>query len=338
MKIGPLDTKEKVLVIAEIGNNHEGRYTLAEEMIGLAAEAGADVVKFQTIIPRRLVSAQQKERIKQLNKFQLSYNEFGKLAKVAKNQGVIFLSTPFDIDSALFLNDIVPAFKIASGDNDFYPLIKVIAKTGKPIIMSTGLMSFDEVKTSADFIRDIWKQNSIDQELVLLHCVSSYPTPIENANILTISKLEQIGDVVGYSDHTLGIDVAIASVAAGARIIEKHFTIDNNYSDFHDHRLSANPIDFKEMVKRIRIAEKMLGSGEKIPTDSELKAKKNIRRSVVAKHNLPAGHIIKLGDLDWVRPGEGLRPGQEKELIGKKLIKAIDGGSKIKQVYVEKNK
>ena len=329
MQIQKINTKEKVLIIAEVGNNHEGSYSLAEEMIGLAAEAGVDAVKFQTIIPERLVSVQQKERIKQLKKFQFSYDEFTKLSKVAKKEDIIFLSTPFDIDSALFLNDIVPAFKIASGDNDFFPLIEVIAETGKPIIMSTGLANIDEIKKSSSFIREIWKKKRIKQDLALLHCVSSYPTPPENANLLTIRELEQVADVVGYSDHTLGIKAAVLSIAVGARIIEKHFTIDNNYSDFHDHQLSANPADFKEMVEKIRIAEKMLGDGVKIPTDLELIAKPNIRRSIVANHNLSAGHKIKLEDLDWVRPGGGIRPGNEEKLIGRKLNFGVKAGEKI---------
>ena len=330
MIINSTNTNEKVLIIAEIGNNHEGNFTLAEEMIGLAAEAGSDAVKFQTIIPERLVSVQQTERIKQLKQFQLSYDQFSKLAEVAKNEGVIFLSTPFDIDSALFLNDIVPAFKIASGDNDFFPLMEVIAETGKPIIMSTGLMNLDEVKKSVLFIKNIWQENQIKQELALLHCVSSYPTPPENANLLTIRELEQVADVVGFSDHTIGIKAAVLSVAIGARIIEKHFTLDNKYSDFHDHQLSANPADFKEMVEKIRIAEKMLGDGVKIPTDLELIAKPNIRRSIVANHNLSAGHKIKLEDLDWVRPGGGIRPGNEEKLIGKKLNFGVKAGENIK--------
>jgi len=330
MKIGNIDTKEKVFIIAEIGNNHEGNYALAEEMIILAAEAGADAVKFQTIIPERLVSLQQEKRIHQLKKFQLSYNEFDKLAKVAKNQDVIFLSTPFDIDSALFLNKLIPAYKVSSGDNNFFPLIKVIAETGKPIIMSTGLANIDEVKKSVMFIKNIWDDKQIKRELALLHCVSCYPTSLENANLLAIRELENIADVVGYSDHTLGIEAALTAIAVGARIIEKHFTIANNYSDFHDHQLSANPSDFKEMVDRIRIVENMLGSGKKIPTGSELKAKQNIRRSIVAKHNLPAGHIIKLEDLDWVRQRSGLKQGNEEKVVGKKLQLSIKAGEKLK--------
>jgi N,N'-diacetyllegionaminate synthase len=338
MKINNVDTTEKVLIIAEIGNNHEGNYFLAEEMIGLAAEAGADVVKFQTIVPEKLVSVQQSDRIKQLKKFQLSYNEFGKLAKVAENQGIIFLSTPFDIDSALFLNDIVPTFKIASGDNDFLPLIKVIAKIGKPIIMSTGLANLAEVNKTVSFIRDIWDDNNIKQELALLHCVSSYPTLPEDANLLRIRQLEQVADVVGYSDHTMGIAAAVISIAVGARIIEKHFTIDNNYSNFHDHQLSANPTDFKKMVEKIREAEEMLGKGKIHATCEESENKEKIRRSIVAKYDLEIGHILSHDDLDWVRPGGGLRPGQEMELIGKKLITAVASGSIIKRKYLGKNK
>jgi len=319
MKISNFNLDQKILIIAEIGNNHEGSYALAEEMIGLAAASGAGAVKFQTIIPERLVSVHQTERIKQLKRFQLSYDEFEMLAEVAKKEEIIFLSTPFDIDSALFLNDLVPAFKIASGDNDFFPLIEVIANTGKPIIMSTGLMDFNEIKNSALFIRKIWKENRINQDLGLLHCLSSYPTPLESANLLAIRELRTVSDTVGYSDHTLGIEASVLSVAMGARIIEKHFTIDNNYSDFHDHQFSADPTDFKEMVDRINSVEKMLGEAIKTPNDSELKNKINIRRSIVAKHDLEAGHEISPNDISWVRPGIGMRPGEEKILFGKIL-------------------
>ena len=321
--------KRKTFVIAEIGVNHNGDLNRALEMIDAAAEARVDAVKFQTIIPEKLVSIQQKTRIKQLKKFQLSYDEFTKLSKVAKNEGTIFLSTPFDIDSALFLNELVPAYKIASGDNDFYPLIEVIAEIGKPIIMSTGLMNLDEIEKSVLFIKNIWQKNHNKEELALLHCVSSYPTPPENANLLAINELEQITDIVGYSDHTSGIEAAVLSIAFGARIIEKHFTIDNNYSDFHDHQLSSNPTEFNKMVVQIRIAEKMLGSGKKVSTHLELKSKQNIRRSIVANRNLSAGHKIILEDLDWVRPGGGVRPGNEEKLIGKKLNRAMKVGEMI---------
>ena len=332
MKIGEIDTKNKVMIIAEIGNNHEGSYTLAEEMIGLASESGADAVKFQTIIPEKLVSIKQTERINQLKRFKLSYEQFTKLSKFASKQGVIFLSTPFDIDSAVFLDNLVPVFKIASGDNDFYPLIQTIARTGKPIIMSTGLMNFEEIEKTALFIKNIWKVNNIEQELALLHCVSSYPTPREDANLSAINVLKQVADIVGYSDHTLGVEAAVLSVAFGARIIEKHFTIDNNFSDFHDHKLSLNPSNFKKMVCLVRNAEKMIGVGKKIPSRSEKESKQNIRRSIIANQNLSAGHKLKLENLGWVRPGLGVEPGKEKELIGKIIKQAVIAGE-----IIEKN-
>ena len=334
MQIQKFNTKEKVFIIAEIGNNHEGSYSLAEEMIGLAAESGADAVKFQTIIPEKLVSIQQTERILHLKKFQLSYDEYINLYKVAKNEGVIFLSTPFDIESALFLNEFVPAFKIASGDNDFYPLIQVIAETGKPIIMSTGLMNLDEIEKTVLLIKNIWQKNHCKEELALLHCVSSYPTPPENANLLAINELKNLSDIVGYSDHTSGIEAATLSVAFGARIIEKHFTIDNNYSDFHDHQLSSNPSEFKKMVSQIRATEKMLGNGKNFLTNLELKSKKTIRRSIVASQNLPVRHKILMEDLDWVRPSGGLKPGEEQRIIGKRLNQDLKKGEQILMKHI----
>ena len=337
MQIQKFNTKEKVFIIAEIGNNHEGSFSLAEEMVGMAAESGADAVKFQTIIPEKLVSIQQSERILQLQKFQLSYDEYMKLSKVASKEGVIFLSTPFDIRSAIFLNDLVPAFKIASGDNDFYPMLEVVAGTGKPIIMSTGLMQLHEIEKSVLLIKNIWQKNHNTEELALLHCVSSYPTPPENANLLAINELKKISDIVGYSDHTSGIEAAILSVALGARIIEKHFTIDNNYSDFHDHQLSSNPTEFKKLVNQVRATEKMLGNGKKSLSDLEFKAEKSIRRSIVAIQNLPVGHKILMEDLDWVRPGDGIRPGNEKNIIGKRLNQDIQKGERILMKHFSEN-
>ena len=320
MKIGNYDTDEKVLIIAEIGNNHEGSYALAEEMIGLAAEAEVDAVKFQTIVPERLVTSRQTERIARFKRFQLTYQEFEKLADVAANEKVLFLSTPFDIDSAQFLNDLVPAFKIASGDNNFFPLMEVIAQTGKPTILSTGFMDIADVKKSVDFIRNIWNKNNFDQELALLHCVSTYPTPPEQANLLAIKELQNIVQTVGYSDHTLGIEAAVLSVALGARIIEKHFTIDKNYSDFLDHKLSANPQEMKELVETVRAASEYLRSDSKILQEGEKKAIESTRRSIVAMNDLSAGTKISMDDLDWVRPGGGLSPGEEEKIVGKSLI------------------
>ena len=329
MKIGEYSTDESVLVIAEIGNNHEGCYSLAEEMIGLAAEAGAGAVKFQTIVPDKLVSVSQEDRIEQLKRFQLTYEEFEKLIKVAKSENIIFLSTPFDIESAWFLEPLVPAYKIGSGDNDFYPMIEVIARTGKPIIMSAGLMDLCGIRKTVDFITDIWNKSAIVQELAIMHCVTAYPTIPEEANLLAIRELHSLNVTVGYSDHTIGIEAAVLSVALGARIIGKHFTIDKNYSSFRDHQLSSDPKEFSQLVELVKNATKLLGQREKVVQKSEMLVVDKVRRSIVSRKNLDANTIITGDDISWVRPGSGLAPGNENMVLGKKLRKRVAAGELI---------
>jgi N,N'-diacetyllegionaminate synthase len=326
MKIGDHDTGEKVLVIAEIGNNHEGSYTLAEEMIGLAAAAGASAVKFQTIVPNRLVSSRQKHRIQQLEKFRLGYDEFSRLSRVAKHENVMFLSTPFDCESAYFLESLTPAYKIASGDNNFYPLIEVVAKTGKPILLSTGLSDFSQVSYTRDFIFEIWKKSNINGELALMHCVTAYPTPPNEANLLAIRTLKNLGMTVGYSDHVLGIEAAVLSVAVGARIVEKHFTLDKEYSEFRDHQLSADPEEFKLMVERIQSTEELIGSGKKALQGCEKGFVEVARRSIVAARNMEKGEMITWNDISWVRPGGGMIPGNESLLVGKRVLESVAKG------------
>lgn len=324
MKIGKFDLDKRVLIIAEVGNNHEGDFKLAVRLIREAARCGADAVKFQTIVPDRLVSIGQKDRIRQLEKFRLSYGEFEKLSGIAGREGLLFLSTPFDIESARFLRPLVPAFKIASGDNDFFPLIEFIARTGKPIILSTGLADLKQIEHTKRFIENIWRKNRVKQNLAVLHCVTSYPVEANEANLLAIQTLRKsLGVTTGYSDHTAGIDAAALSIALGARIIEKHFTIDKGYSDFRDHRMSADPKEFSELVRRVRQAAIMLGDGKKVPQAGEKNIRGFVRRSIAAKHDLAKGKVIGRGDLIWIRPGEGLRPGQEKAVIGKRLKVAL---------------
>ena len=329
MKIANYDTEKKVFIIAEIGNNHEGSYTLAEEMIGKAAEAGACAVKFQTIVPEKLVSISQKDRIEQLKRFQLTYDEFERLNKVAKHENILFLSTPFDIESVHFLNSIVPAFKIASGDNNFLPLIEVIAQTGKPIIMSAGLIDLLEVRKTIDFILNIWNENAIDQDIAILHCVTSYPTALEEANLSAIKELQSLNVTIGYSDHTIGTEAAVLSVALGARIVEKHFTIDKNYSDFRDHQLSADPNEFSQLVERVEIASKLLGQSRKTVQESEKLVMEKIRRSIVARKDLDENTVLTLDDISWVRPGGGLAPGNEEMVLGKRLKVKVAAGELI---------
>jgi len=335
MIIEQLDTDQNVLVIAEIGNNHEGSLALAERMICLAAEAGAGAVKFQTIVPDRLVSVSQTNRIEELKRFSLSYGDFEKLAKIAEREKIIFLSTPFDIESARFLEPLVPAFKIASSDNKFLPLIAEIAGTGKPIVLSTGLASMEDIFDIRDYVYEIWNKKGIQQEMAVLHCVSCYPTPVSDANLLAIRSLEKLDVTVGYSDHTLGIDAAILSVALGARIIEKHFTVDKNYSDFRDHRLSADPAELALLVRKVKDATILLGKAGKHIADCEAGDVEVIRRSIVAKDFIEKGTVIRWDHLNWVRPGHGLSPGNEDELLGKRLKYNKKPGEMILPEHVE---
>jgi sialic acid synthase SpsE len=335
LKIGNINTKEKVFIIAEIGNNHEGSYTLAEEMIGLAAEAGADAVKFQTFQTEYYVSVDDVERYKKLKSFELNYNEFEKLSRVAKGSGILFISTPFDLESALFLDSIVDALKIASGDNNFYPLIETAAETGKPIIMSTGLADIQQIMKSKTLIEKIWNQQNLVQDLAILHCVSAYPVEPKYANLQAIQTLIKSFDcTIGFSDHTLGVNAAIVSVGMGARIIEKHFTIDKHFSDFRDHQLSADLKEMKQLIQSIREVEKMLGSGDKVPQFPEKDSAIQVRRSIVAKHLLSEGHIIQWDDITWIRPGGGLDPGEEQRIIGKRLNQKVKKSGKILMKHI----
>ena len=234
--------------------------------------------------------------------------------------------TPFDIQSAQFLNPLVPAFKIASGDNNFYPLIEAVASLNKPILLSGGIATLAELQYTVDFIRRIWNKNRTPQDLAVLHCVASYPTEKNEANLKAIESLKKLNVTVGYSDHTIGIDAAILSVALGARVIEKHFTIDKNYSDFRDHKIAADPKDLAELVKRVREAEIMLGDGVKRAMPSEELNREKVRRSIAVRRDMKAGETLQVADLIWVRPGNGLAPGEESSVVGRPLAKPAKKG------------
>jgi N,N'-diacetyllegionaminate synthase len=327
MKIGGKDTSESTFIIAEIGNNHEGDFDLAQEMVRSAAEAGADAVKFQTIVPTRLVSRTDENRIKQLVRFQLTFDQFGELSRQAEACGIAFMSTPFDPEAVKFLAPLVPAFKIASGDNDFWPLIDLVVQTGKPLIISMGLGQAGNAKVLVDFVETSARKHGISvPEIALLHCVVSYPTPLEQAGIAEIAQLARAGVTVGYSDHTMGIRVAELAVAAGARIIEKHFTIDKNRSDFRDHKLSADPEEFAALVRAIQEVETLLGEPTKLIKECEATNENPMRRSIAANRNILVGETIRWKDLCWIRPRVGLKPGEEDLICGRKLIKAIADG------------
>ena len=322
------ESMDSVFIVAEIGNNHEGNFDLAVELLESAAKTGVDAVKFQSFIPELYVSVADAERLNRLKNFQLSQDQFRHLAKRASELKVIFFSTPFDIQTAIFLNEIQPLFKISSGDNNFYPLIETIAKFNKPTIISTGLTDLIVLEALVDF----WvRKGGLVNNLALMHCVSSYPTPYNQANIAAIPTLKnKFPDItIGYSDHTLGCDAAVLSVGAGARIIEKHFTLNKKQSDFRDHLLSADPSEMYDLVQRIHHAEVLMGSGIKKIQECEVQLECLMRRSIAAACDLCSGKIIDKKDLTWVRPGNGISVGRENEIIGKKLTVPLKMGQLI---------
>lgn len=330
MRIGSYDTEEKVLIVAEIGNNHEGNVSVAKELIEAAASAGVDAVKFQTYRTELYVSSCDAARFARLKSFELSFDEFQALAACASSHGVEFLSTPFDLESAAFLNSIVPAFKISSSDNTFGPLLACVAGFGKPIILSTGLAGEPELRDAVRIINDAFPGACGAGDLALLHCVAQYPVDQDSVNLNRIGSLRDVfGYTVGYSDHTLGVSAAPLAVACGARIIEKHFTLDKNQSDFRDHQLSADPREMAALVQEIRRVEILLGNDRILPSDKERGSLGALRRSIVATHPIKAGSVLLLEDITWVRPGGGICPGKEKSVLGRKLLRDVSQDEKI---------
>ena len=336
MRIANHDTDERVLVIAEIGNNHEGDFGRAREMVHAAAEAGADAVKFQTFRTGHYVSPADPKRTAMLQGFELTWDQFAALRQEADGAGVLFLSTPFDIASARFLDGIVPAFKIASGDNTFHPLLEAVARCHKPVLLSCGLASLNQLAFARALVQRIWDEACVDPGMAALHCVTSYPVPEAEANLAAIAAIaEATGCTPGYSDHTLGIRAAVLSVAAGARIVEKHFTLDKQLSDFRDHQLSADPDELAGLVRDIRQAETLLGSGEKALARCEEPVREAVRRSIAAGRDLPQGHVLAWDDLTWVRPGGGFAPGDETSVLGRRLARALPMGSPLQPEDLE---
>jgi len=317
MTIETLDPVSRVVVIAEIGNNHEGDEATAHRMIDAAVDAGADAVKFQAIVPERLVAASQRERRAQLARLCLPLDAFERLAATARARGAAFLCTPFCEEAVDALEPIVPAWKIASGDADHEPFLRRCAATAKPVILSTGACELEGVRRSVELLR-----RSGAPSVALLHCVLAYPAPDEAMNLRAIRALEPLADVVGWSDHALGIDVAVAAVAAGARIIEKHFTLDRTRTTFRDHALSADPADLRAMIERIRAVERWLGHGEKRAVDAEAGAAA-ARRGAYAARDLPAGTRLVESDIEWLRPANGLSPRDLGRLLGRPLSRAV---------------
>lgn len=329
---------KKTFIIAEIGNNHEGSFKQAKKLILAAKKCGVDAVKFQTFIPELYVSKEDKNRLKKLKKFQLTFQDFKKLSNYCKKIGIIFFSTPFDEVSATYLNHFQKIFKVSSGDNDYFSLIKLLAKFNKTLIISTGLADLNLISKIRNTVLRIWKKlKKNKKKLVFMHCVTSYPVRQEEANLLAIRTLKKrYKDCeIGYSDHTMGILAPLIAVSLGARLIEKHFTVDKNFSEFRDHKISADPKEMKQLVSNIRNLEKLMGDGKKIPQKSEKINLKIIRRKAVAKKNILRGEIIKKENVIWVRAKKGITNNYEKNLIGKLSKINIDKDAVILKKYLQ---
>jgi len=326
-----IDTS-KVFIIAEAGVNHNGDIRFAYKLVDAAKEAGADAVKFQTFKAENVVSKiaekaeYQKEttnskesQYEMIKKLELSFEDFVKIKDYCDKKGVIFLSTPFDYESVDFLEGLVPLYKVGSGEITNLPFLEYIAQKGKPIILSTGMSTLGEVEEAVKIITNV----NPSLPLVLLHCVSNYPAKYEDINLKAMLTLKEAFKLpVGYSDHTLGIEIAIAAVALGAKVIEKHFTLDRGLPG-PDHMASLEPDELKKMVKSIRNVEKALGIGIKKPAQSELEVIKAARRSLVAARDIRAGEVVKESDMLIKRPGTGILPKFKEMIIGMRLTKDV---------------
>lgn len=320
----------RTYIIAEAGVNHNGNFELAKKMILEGKLAGVDAVKFQTFKACDLVSSNARKaeyQIKSTNsnesqqamleQLELTYGEFRILKGYAEEVGIDFLSTPFDMESLEFLNTIdIPFWKIPSGEITNLPYLLRLAKTKKPIIMSTGMCNMDEIREALKIFNCYERHN-----ITLLHCNTEYPTPFQDVNLKAMDLLKnEFGVKIGYSDHTEGIEVPIAAVALGASVIEKHFTLDKNMVG-PDHKASLEPHELKKMVNAIRNIETALGSGEKIPSLSEKKNIEVARKSIVAKIDIKKGEVFTEGNITTKRPGNGISPMEWFNLLGSTAIR-----------------
>ena len=335
MKIGKkkISVKNLPFVIAEIGMNHNGNLDKAFKLIDHAVTAKCDAVKFQTIKINRLMvkntplaKYQKETNFSNMNdlikKYNLSYFDFIKIKNYCKKKKIIFLSTPFDIESAYFLNKLnVPAFKISSSDNDNFFLIETIKKFKKPVIISTGMTKIKEIRKIIDIMK--FKKD----KLAILHCISDYPTDLKDSKLGAIDQIKEFGYEVGFSDHTIGSEAAIAAISKGSSIIEKHITLDNNMEG-PDHKASLECKNLKQFVRNIRDIKLSLNDDRNTISKKEAHTKKIAKKSIYFSKTLKKNHIIKKDDLIALRPRlKGISPINYKKYIGRRLKSSVKAES-----------
>ena len=346
MQLFGKDLDRDVAIIAEIGVNHEGSLEAALNLLRLAREAGADAAKFQTFTPERYASASDPVRLERVLGFDLGEKGFRRLADEAAKHDFPIFSTAVSEDVVPFLAELFPAIKIASGDVDFEPVIRAVATAGKPVILSTGMATADEVEVAIGWFKDEAGTDDVRDRLILMHCVSAYPAPIEEINLLSIPYLaERTGLRVGYSNHVVGPAACLAAVALGAPVIETHFTDRKTGRDFRDHALSCDPDDLAQLVEavpkvkadrgyldtlppQVRVG---LGKRDKRRQPSEAGSVKAVRKGVVAARDLKAGHVIDRGDLMFARPATEFASGEIGRVIGARLKGPVKKGELIRR-------
>jgi N-acetylneuraminate synthase/N,N'-diacetyllegionaminate synthase len=325
-------------VIAEAGVNHNGDVAMAAKLIDAAVAAGADAVKFQTFSADRLANptapkaayqkvttAAEESQHAMLKRLELKPQDHWLLMKHCHERGIMFLSSAFDEEGADLLDRLgVAAFKVPSGEIINLPFLEHVARKGRPIIASTGMSTLAEVKTAVDKIR-----SAGSDQIVLLHCLSNYPADPAEANLRAMATMaETCSCPVGFSDHTEGSVVAIAAVALGAVLIERHFTLDRKLPG-PDHRASLEPAELAAMIRDIRATQAALGDGQKLPQPSELGNRAIVRKSIAAAHDLAPGAMLQTSDLTTLRPGTGVAPALLSQVIGRRLRGAIVSGTLI---------
>lgn len=322
----------RVLIIAEAGVNHNGDINIAKELVREAKRCGADIVKFQTFIPEKLASRHavmadyQKKNLGvdepqdvMLGRLTLKQEEYVLLADYCRELGMRFLSTPFEVESMRFLDGLQDIWKIPSGEIANYPYLVEIAKTGKDIILSTGMSTLQEVEDALTVLR----RNGAGK-ITLLHCTTNYPTPYEDVNLKVMQTMKDaFGLEVGYSDHTQGIEVPIAAVALGAAVIEKHFTLDRTMEG-PDHKASLEPDELEAMIRAIRNIEKAMGDGIKAPSESEKANIAVVRKSIIAADSIKTGDILTEENLTTKRPGTGISPMRWNEVLGTRAVRDFE--------------
>lgn len=327
-----MNKSKKVLIIAEAGVNHNGSIDLAYKLVDIAAEAEADVVKFQTGTAEKVISrfAEKAEyqkvttdaaesQLDMVKKLELDSETHEKLISYCYDKHIEFLSTPFDLDSISMLDKLgLDTLKIPSGEITNLPYLQKLGALNKTIIMSTGMAGLSEVESALDILVD---SGTSKNKITVLHCNTEYPSPYEDVNLRAMLTIrDELGVKIGYSDHTLGIEVSIAAVALGAEVIEKHFTLDRDMEG-PDHKASLEPDEFRAMVQSIRNIEKALGDGVKRASPSEQKNKPIARKSIVADREIKEGEVFTSENITVKRPGTGISPMQWYEVIGQKSIR-----------------